>query len=218
VSAITVDLWNGTAWVPAVDVIDETSVGGVTMARSGILSWQIDRYQPNWIRQDRTALMTDLSTLRIFDMFWVRLSFSGDLKGTTALKYVGHKFSSDEDLEVEYPDLGSTAVMDAFQTGKTNWNDQSFAASEYIVQDLREMGVVVSSNQVLDWSVFKKASIHKTAEIIYGAFGEARKENRDDARKSYRECLQIKAFNVDENKNGDLEPREKTRSQEILSR
>jgi hypothetical protein len=217
-SAISIDLWNGTAWTPAVDVIDETSVGGVTLSQSGILSWQIDRYNPSWIRQDRTSLMTDLSTLRIFDMFWVRLTFSANLKNTTAIKYVGHKFSSDEDLAVEYPDLGASDVMDAYSTGKTNWNDQSFAAAEYIIQDLREMGVVVSKNQVLDWSSFKKASIHKTAEIIYSAFGEGRKESRDEARKNYRQNLQIKAFNVDENKDGDLEPIETTRKQEFLTR
>jgi predicted HicB family RNase H-like nuclease len=217
-SVVSVSLWQGTSWVSAVDVIDETSVGGITLARSGNLSWQVDPYSPNWLRQNRTADMSSLSTFRIFDMYWVRLTFSGALKASTAVQYMGHKFSGDVELAVEYPALASASLMTAYKAGKTTWDEQSFAAAEYVVQDVRQRGIAKSGNQILDPETFKKASVHRTAQIILNAFGKDQAENVAAAEKAYSKSMDLRIFNVDTNENAILDPREKTPLNDWLTR
>jgi len=84
-STLSVSLWNGSAWEAAVDVVDETSVAGVALARSGFVSWVPDRLK-TWSFEDTTERVSDLSTLKIYDKYWAKLSYSADLTGTTALK------------------------------------------------------------------------------------------------------------------------------------
>ena len=216
-SVASVALWNGSSWESAVDVIDQTALSGKTLARSGIISWVPDR-RKSWSKEYSTENIAALSSLRIYDLYWVRIAFSADIKATTEINYVGHRFSNDTDLFGQYADLDDSDLLDAFDTGKTTWNDQALIAAEYIVQDLREMGIVCSKNQILDWQVFKNASVHKTAEIIYRNFGKDYLENMQNAKAAYKASLQVKAYNADQNQNATLDEGEKIRSQEFLTR
>jgi hypothetical protein len=297
-SALSVALWDGSAWQPAVDVIDETSVSSVTLSQSGYLSWNPDRRNATWVRAGYTEDVPELSSLRIYDLYWAKLTFSANLQspdrlyvstagadvvlsdlgggvtltdptadydvyahfnqaqiaassdltaaitgGTLTwkrriggavqsaasytalglitypyLKYVGHKFSNDADLFTEYKDLADPEQLDAFSQGKTDWNDQTFLAAEYIIQDLREMGVIFSRNQILDWSQFKIASVHKTAHIIYNSFGPAYEKQQLASAAKYAQYLKLKAYNVDLNANADLEPGEKRKLSSFFTR
>ncbi len=218
-SVASIEYWDGSSWIAAVDIIDETiAVAGKSLSQSGIISWAIDRDQSSWVREDKASDISDLSTLKIYDMYWVRVKFSADLKTTTAFKYIGHKFSSDTQLFAQYPALAKTALMAAFTSGKTSWNDQAFEAAEYIIQDLREMGTIWSKNQILSWEIFKNASIHRIAMIVFVAFGEDYENELKAATKRYGECLQLKSYEVDQNENGILEQSEKKKSTEYLSR
>lgn len=217
-SSISVSLWSGTAWVSAVDVIDQTKVSGACLAQSGIISWVPDRDQTSWSPQANSKDISDLSTTRIYDLYWVKLTFSGDLKASTSLKYVGHKFSTDAQLETEYPDLLRSDLMTAFKAGKTNWLEQTIGAAEYIVQSLREKGIIISRDQILDWSLFQRASIHKTAEIIMSAFGEDYRDAASRASGRYKNSLDLKAYSVDQDKNAQLTPKEKAPTTEWLTR
>jgi hypothetical protein len=211
---ISVSTWSGTSWVPVAEVIDQTAVNGVCLAQSGILSWVPDRDASSWSRQAKSADMSDLSTTKIYDLYLVKITVNADLKNTTAIKYVGHKFSTDAHLGVEYPELVRSDIMTAFEAGKTDWLKQTISAAEYIIQELREKGVLISPDQVLDWTLFQKASIHKTAEIIYTPFGEDRAKDRAVAAARYAKSIDLKAYSVDQNANAALDECEKP----ILSR
>jgi len=214
---ISIELWNGQSWKSAVDVIDQTKLAGATLAQSGFISWVPDR-DHTWDMEQTTADMSDLSTLKIYDMFWVRLKFTADVTGTTALKYIGHKFSSDADLVAEYPSMASATLKGAYSTGKTTWTDQHFLAAEYIIQEMRAQRLVWSPNQILDWAQFKPASVHRTAAIIFTALGQDYVEELKSAMDQYKSALKIKAFNIDQNANARVDAKETKSRVEFLGR
>ncbi len=206
-SKIEVKLWDDTKWVPAVDVNDQSSINGVTLAKSGILSWTPDRDE-SWAQEDTTEDIPELSSFKIYDLYWAKFTFSGDLTPETALKYLGYKFSGDADLLAQYPELANQAIKTSFQTGKTTWDDQAFIAAEEIIKDLKVMNIIWSKNQILDWSVFRMASVHKMAEMIFRALGSEYETELKGAMRAYKNSLNIKMFHVDKNKDARLGERE----------
>lgn len=207
-SVASVEIWNGTSWVSAVDVIDQTSVAGKTLARSGIISWTLDR-NGFWGQESTTEDVTGLTSLKIYDFYWVRLSFSADLKATTALRYVGHKFADDDDLRAQYPDLLSSSLLDAFETGKTTWVDQHIVAAEEIIRYIRKKKIAWNRNQILNWDQFNMAAVHKVAEIIMTAFGEDYSEQRKLAESKYKEAIDLSIYEVDRSEDGRRDELEK---------
>lgn len=211
-SVASVKLWSGSAWESALDVIDQTSVGGATLAQSGILSWTKNRDKA-WVR---AGVSTDIAALAsgpvIYDMYWAEVSFSGNLKNTTALKYVGHKFADDNHLAVHYPDLVRTSVLTAFKTGKTNWDEQHVAAAEELIADLRGMAQLWSGSQILDWEKFNLAAVHKCANVIMRAFGDDYAEQREDAQEEYDRALRRAPVGIDRDQDGSLDRSEKLRA------
>ena len=208
VSAISIDIWDGNEWEPAVDVVDYTSVGGATLAQSGYIRWTVDR-NGFFGQEDTTEDITDLATLKIYDFYWVRLSFSADLTAGTALKYVGFKFAEDDDLALLYPDLNLSATKSAFTSGKTNWNDQHFLAAEEIIRRLRKKHIVWSRNQILDWEQFYEAGIHKAAELIMTPFGDDFEDNRQRAVKKFETAMNLGTFITDRDEDGQIDERER---------
>jgi hypothetical protein len=208
--SISVDLWNGSEWKAAIDVLDYTSVSGKTLAQSGLIAWTPDWDVSNWSYDDTDEMTSSgLSTgPKIGAFYWARLSVSADTSATV-LKYIYFKFSEDADLVIQYPEFNNSSLKTAFAAGKSDWKDQAVAASEYILRDLRAMNVMVSPNQILDWQLFKMASIHKTAELIYTAFGDDYTDDKTEARKAYQQALQLKFFNLDSNKDATLDPKER---------
>lgn len=216
-SVISVSLWNGSAWKAAVDLIDQTSISGVCLAQSGILSWTPDRNE-SWTDQYTTEEIPELSSFKIYDMYWAKLTFSGDLKSTTAIEYVGYKFSNDVDLYGQYPEFNNATLKSSFGLGKTSWDDQAFVAAEYIIQDLRSMNIIWSRNQILNWPLFKMASVHKVAEILFRALGSEYETELVDAMKAYRASINMKMFQVDLNKNATIDDKEKRETVGFLKR
>lgn len=214
-SVITVQLWDGSAWRNAVDVMDQTALSGKSLAQSGLISWTPNQRSFAWTREFSTEDIDELDSLVIYDLYWVKLTFSANLTGTTNLKFVGHKFSKDVDLFAQYPDLRDPQVIKAFKFGKTDWADQTFLAAEYIIQDLREKGVIWGKNQILNPVIFKNASVHKTAEIIYSGFGDDYADNRDEAARQFKKSLENRTYEVDTNANAYLDDAEKPKQSSL---
>jgi hypothetical protein len=207
-STISVSLWNGTSWHAAVDLIDQTSVGGVSLSQSGIVAWGPDR-NSSWQRAESTENISELSSLKLYRLYWAKITFSGNLKATTALKYVGYKFSSDEDLTSEYPQFLSTALKSSYKSGKTDWSEQAFKAGEYVLEHLRNKGTIASPNQILDWRQFRTASVHKTAKILFGGMGDDYIDQAIEAERAFNKAMEIRFPILDRNLNATEDDEEK---------
>ena len=217
---LSIDIWDGEAWNAAEDIIDQTSVGGVPLAQSGVISWVADDDEL-WSREntnDDGDSVTGLTGVKIRDLFWARLKWSSDLNALTAINFIGHKFSDDNDLEVFYPDLTRTAVKAQFKAAKSDWNIQNIQAAEEIIKDLKRTRIIKSENQLLNWELFRDASVHKVAEIAFNAFGKDFFENRDAARALYKLELDKAIYHVDTNSNARLDVKERALTEGKLYR
>ena len=220
-AAIAISVWDGDSWVAAEDIIDQTSVGGIPLSQSGHISFRPDE-DDGWSREDtndEADQITGLTAIKIFSMYWARFSWSADLDATTELKFIGHRFSNDADLELEYPLLLRPNVLDQFKTGKTTWDLQHYVAAERIIRDLKMKSLNFSRNQILDWEIFTEASVHKVAEIAYSAFGKDFVDEKTAAHNAYKAAIgNLKLYRFDQTNDGILGVGERVSRQGILKR
>lgn len=210
-SVPSVEIWDGNAWNAAVDVIDETqSTSGTSLSGSGIIRWVLDK-DHFWQRADSTEDIAALSTLKIYDLYWARMSWSATLKVTTAINYIGHSFADDSQLGGYYPDLVRSDIIGAYSSGQTNWKKQHILAAEEIIADLRRKKKVVSRNQIMNPEIFNEAAIHKVAELIMRGLGKDWAEDRASALKDYAVALNCMPLELDTDGNGRLDLEERTR-------
>jgi hypothetical protein len=207
-AACTVEIWFGNAWTSAVDLIDETSVSGKSLAQSGRIQFTTDLLK-GWDYEQNSFDVDGLETTRVYNMYWARLSWNATLTNTMTLKYIGQKFSNDDILYSFYPDLAQTGILTAFESGKTSWDEQHYMAAEHIVRDLKKRNLIKARAQLLDFGLFVDASCHKVAELVYKSFGSPYFEQMSQARKDYNEAVDIKFINADQNANGQLDPLER---------
>jgi hypothetical protein len=208
-SVMSVSIWNGSSWTAAVDVIDQTSVAGASMGQSGIISWDVDRNE-TWGLEDTTEDITALSTLKIYNKYWLKLTWSATWTGTTRLDYMGHKFSNDSALAAQWPDLNRSAIKTAHTAGKTTWDDQHILAAEQIINWMRKNQNIKSASQILGWEMFGEAAVHKVAEMIYSSFGEQKEDERKLAYEKFEEAIKSVHLNpIDQNADGVLDEEEK---------
>jgi hypothetical protein len=151
-------------------------------------------------------------------MYWVRIHFSASLTNTTEIKYIGHKFNTDDELYSLYPDLNNTHLKTAFASGKTTWDEQSFLAGQEIIRYLKANHVVRHKSQIMDYDLFNHAGIHKTAELIYSALGKDYAQDKSMARLGFQESIDLDQFHIDTNRDGNLEETEQFRNSGILYR
>lgn len=207
-SVASVELYDGSNWRAAVDVIDQTSVTGATLAQSGIISWVPDRSY-SWNKIQSTESIAALSGFKIYDFYWARIKVSANLTAGTAIKYIGYKFSTDEDLGSYYPEFETTAFKAGFEASKTEWNEQHITAAEIIISDLIKKQKIVSRNQIMNWEKFTIPAIHAVASIVFRALGNDWSDKMQKAIEDYRDSFDMIAFDVDTNQNGMLDHGEK---------
>jgi len=210
----SVHLWNGTAWVAAVDIKDGTALSGVSLGRSGSISWSVDQSSTaaSWVTQQDSNLMSDLSGTKIFNLYWCKITFS-NASGVGYCSYIGERFNNDEDLFSHYADLRNSGLIAQYKTGKTDWKDQCLIAANAIVQHMRKNRVIVRKEQILDTSIYAEAGIHKTAEIIFSGLGNpAYQERAAVAAKKFYSAVDVKFPEVDLNADGILSYQEKSNS------
>jgi len=211
--SLSMDIWFGNAWVSCVDLTDET----LNLTISGRVSWATNDIK-GWDFVDRSADVTGLETTKIYNMYWTRFSWSDSLTSTTTLAYLGQRFAKDLDLFKYYPDLANEDLMEAFETGKRDWKEQSYIATENIISELVTRRVVTARGQILDWYMLREPCVHKMAELIYRGLGEPFRESLNQARKDFKESMNFEHFRVDKNNDANITPHEKRISSTYMGR
>ena len=85
-----------------------------------------------------------------------------------------------------------------------------------IVKDLRQREIITSGNQILDFDLFRDASAHKVAEMVYTLLGEAYSVQRASARANYKEEMKNMSFGIDRDKDGRKDEFENFRSNLVV--
>jgi len=208
-ATVSIEIWGSNGWFSAVDVVDETK----GFNEDGYIRFNLDRdNRRSWTKQDDSKNVTDVgSQVDVFEMYWLRVSFSTDLSGTTALRHIGTLFSSDDDLFSYYPDLRNSGLMAAWETGKADWIEQGFSAANEILRELRRKSITFgrAGFSLMDVGLYNEASIHKTAQIIYAGLGESFDAPEAKAAKAFREALDMTYHRVDVTGDGTLSQGEK---------
>lgn len=207
-------VWDGDEWKTVVEIIDLTKndAGDTSLSKSGIISWVTDKDQTLWVRDDTDDTSNNqiigLEDLNIYDLFWVRLKWSADLDVTTELKAITHKFADDEDLFNLWPEFDTDEARERYRDGTTTYDQVHFESAQEIIKDLKRQGVLATPDQILEWSNFRTSSVHKAAEILFRNFGKDWDEEWKKARQAYTESIKIDLFDIDQNNNARLDPRE----------
>lgn len=147
---VSVDYWNGTAWVPVLDLVDQTS--GFT--QSGFISWVNN---DDW----KSFSQTPVSDV---ELFWVRISVDVGLDTGTTLQSVLNIYSDDEMLKAYFPELISDTNY--LPAGKTNFLDQHIAAKDLVVLRLKQRKLIRDEFQILDPNDVALAAVYAAAKII----------------------------------------------------
>ncbi len=208
-STLSISYWDGNQWRSAVDVIDQTD----GFKQDGLITFVPDKGQSGWSREDTvnrsgTEQVTGLGDVTIYDQFWLRLSLSADLDAGTTIKWIMYKFIVDDDLYSEYPIFNSSTLKDAYESGKTDWEEQIIVSSKIVVDELIKRGIIDSGNQLLDYKKIESPTVPKVAEIIFNGLGDDYDDDRIKARKNFDNRISNKVFSVDLNNNATLDNKE----------
>lgn len=207
-SVMTVQYWDGVEWRNAVDLMDGTSLSGATLGKSGGLQWSIDPLY-SWQMVTDTALEpspTELSTLKIYNSYWMRFKVSATLSAGTDSKEIGYAFTTSQRLK-DF-DVEIDGYLASFATGKTDWIDEIKTGSKLVVQDLKRMGLVMGAGQVIELDDVYVPTSLRTLALIYSHLGPSYKDKIESVMKEYDKALNIRRFTFDENADGKLEARE----------
>ena len=207
--------WTQAGWVSAVETTDET----VGFSASGRVSWTPDRDE-HWKMSStnyQTEVITGLESFNVYDLYWTKLSLSsGTLDAVFA--WAGDIFTDDNDLAAEFPDLARSNVLTSFKAGKTSWEEQHIKATEVVINDLIDKGIILEGGQIINREEYKGACVMKCAEIIFRAFGDGYIDRANEARAEYIRRLDKRKPNVDRNNNAIDDSTERRFNTGFLSR
>jgi hypothetical protein len=193
--SLTVEYWNGSAWVATVDFVDQT----LGLTRSGFLSWT---NQADWVAS-KQAPINDIS------LFWIRVSVDLDLDAGTSLQSVLNLFSDDDSLRLYYPELVNDTRF--LPQDRTDYLDQHVAAKDLVVLKLKQRRLIKDERQILDINEVFTAATHACAYLILHpvATSETIIELAERALKAFENEVSQLALSVDQSDDGTLSEAER---------
>ena len=203
-SILSLEYWNGSEWKSALDLLDGTSLSGVTLSQSGVVQFSPDRLY-GWNRVSDTSeasAPTEMQSLTIYNMMWLRFKPTINIDALTDAFSISYAFTSSQQLNNH--DIEINNYYDRFAVGKTDWNNEIVTASRYLVADLKRKNIVQDHAQILRFDDVSLACEWKTLEHIYNNMGKAYVEKRDDARIQYDKYISIRERSLDKNNDASL--------------
>ena len=209
-ASLDIEVFNGTAWVSVNEIFDYTDSSGTPFAQSGVIQFTTDKNDV-WSfvgdTHDNSYLTEFSNGPSIYDKYWLRIS--SDISTTMTLNYIGQLFCSEQELRDAYPQLTASAILNSWESGKTDWLDQRISGSEYIVSDLKRRGIIIERSQVVENAVLNEPAIHRTAQLIYSGLGPRNyAEEIKTAADAYKDSMNMNKFEQDANANGQKDRQE----------
>ncbi len=214
-----IDYWDATAWRSAVDILDGTvNNSGVPLSKSGIVQFSPNPSYKWQITSDTTngQFPSELSTLNIYNMYWLRIKFTATLTLTTAIKRITYAFTLSQ--QIDNYDAKINQYFDSFASGKTSWEDEIVTASYLVVRDLKSQGLIRETGEILRLDDVSIPTDWKTLELIYRSLGGDYKDKLKEASDQYMQALALGRFSFDVNKDAFLSKNEISNPVRGLSR
>lgn len=171
-SVMSIEHWNGKSWASCVDVLDETATSGKTISTSGIVRFNTTKLNPwNIVQETNDDPMAALSSLYIYNNYWIRLKVSVTLSALTSITKIGYCLTNATLLSQLDADINE--YLTSWATGKSNWLDQMFLASQHVVIELKQKNLINSHAQILQIDdEIKLLVAYRTLLLIYPNLGE----------------------------------------------
>lgn len=215
-SVMEISYWSASGWTPVANINDYTY--GLT--ESGFIDFTPD-INESWLRQDTNSsgvTIDELSDVKVYGQYWIKIKFDTNLLPAIELEWIGNKFSDDVDLFSEFPIFNDSTFLTGYEAGKTNWEEQHIKAADLIIQDLKRKNIILGKEQILERDVLLPAATAKVAEIIFNAFGNDYRQQRQDAAIEYSKRIDLSKFVVDLNENAIKDQADIISSQGWLNR
>lgn len=202
-SDLSVEYWDGSTWNGVDDLVDQTSVGGVTLAQSGFISWQ---NKEDWKASSQAGVDLDI------ELYWVKLTVSVALNVATTIKSILNIYSDDTLLRMYFPELISDANY--LPSGKTNFLDQHIAAKDLVVLRLKQRKIIESEAQIIEANDVSIAAVYAAAMLLLQpiATSESTKTLLEMAKEGFDSEISKVSFAVDSNESGLISDAERVQN------
>lgn len=208
-STMSIEHWDGSQWRQAVDVLDGTKSSTASLAQNGIVQFTPDK-DYSWNVVDDTSRTqntpTELRTLKIYDMYWIRISFNASLKAGSKLNTISYAFTRHQQLT--NLDVTVNDYLTAFGAGKTSWDNEIMTASEQVLDHMRFMGTLRHEGQIIRFDTVSMATDYKTLSLIYSQLGVSYKDKRDYFEEMFRKTIGSGALTIDKNNDARVDKQE----------
>jgi hypothetical protein len=207
---ITVDYYAGPehGWVTSLQTQDETT----GLSESGYVIIQPDPQKP-WALVEDTLNLTELNSVRFFNWYWYRVKL--DSTFTVALKWIGNKFCTTNDITRKRPDTANSRVYQSFGKSSLDWTDLIIEASKAIIRDIKHKFNIESDAQILESRDLREACVHLTASYIYAGLGPAYLDSEISMLEKYQGCISGGDITIDQNKDGRADQEERAKVTQI---
>jgi hypothetical protein len=203
-SVLGLQYWDGSKWVDVVDLMDGTALAGCTLAKSGHILFSPNKQKTGWgkVNNPRVQGPPELATKDIYDLYWLKVKVSADLKATTSFQELGFAWTTGQKLKGVKSEVDR--YLPSFATGKTNWIPEIMLACKMMATDLKKMGVALGPQQVLRVDDFWLPATYKTLSLIYGNLGPAYADTAKEMRESFYKTMNVPNLTTDQDHDGDV--------------
>jgi len=196
-ATLKVEIFDGTSWKTAVDILDATR----GLKKSGVLQFMLDD-DTSWTRKDSDDIVELDDAPKIFNLYWIRISVaSGAVNPLTSLKRIGYALTTQQMIKALDPDLEQ--YLPAF--GQIDFTSQILTASMETAIDLKAKGIIVDDGQIVQFDDFAHACAYKTLSIIYFSLGSDFNEKRVEANRLFSQNLRSRRLTVDQDGDGRVD-------------
>lgn len=212
-STLSLEYWDGSKWVAAVDVLDGTSLGGKTLARSGAILFSQDRQKTGWGRVNNTRLQgpPELNTKDIYDLYWLKLKVSAAIAPVApavdvTFQELGFAWTSGAKMKGIKSEVDR--YLPSFATGKTNWIPEIMTACKMLITEMKKQGLVVGPQQMVRTDDFWLPATYKALWLVYSSLGPSYAEQATALHHQFYKTLNVNNVSIDEDGNGKLDATE----------
>ena len=207
-SRITVEYYYGNnSWRSVKNITDETSVSGVTFAKTGFISWDLP---DDWIRtqiNNFPELPYGTNSRDDLGFFWVRLKASATLTATTKLKWLGLIWTTQDYMKIKWPEVDNAAYL---PTGKSDWYELIEMSTGDVADDLNINNIIDYELQAKDINELAKLTALKTLVniLIPMRSSETLDKMRQDFKEEYDKLLKKRLKSIDSDQNEKIDDKE----------